>query len=167
MILRDTLASFRSTGMSSQQALVPVKTGIRVAFLSQHLELKAAMQRALSSSRYVLTQVCSIRLVEKAIENRSCDVAIVDIERQNEWPGAVFSRFDEAAAAFPIIILCKKKHQIVNYLWKAQSANDIVSYESISDPRFLSLIEAAVFRAEVTKNISIDYLWDPSPLPTA
>ena len=155
MDLKDALVPFLPAGRSALQVNANTTSCMRVAFLSERLDLRAAMRRMLPTPRYVLTHVCSARLVEKVIEKRICDVVIVDIERQDDWPSSVFSRFDEAATNFPVIILCKKRHEILSYLWKAQRATDVVSYETIYDPRFLSLIEAAVFRTEIIRNIDV------------
>ncbi len=167
MELRDALVPFLPAGMHAQQEKIDTPTRTRVAFLTKRFELKAKMRWALPSSRYALAQVSSSALITKAVNKRLCDVAIVDIERQDEWPGAVFSRFDEVAASFPVIILCKERHQILNYLWKARNVTEIVAHETISDPRFLSLIEAAVLRAELVKDIGIGDDWDWSPPPAA
>lgn len=155
MELKDALLPFFPAGMSAQRDYANAHSDTRVAFLSERLDLKAAMRRALPTDRFTLTQACSIGLVEKAIEQRICDVAIVDVERRDERPNSVFSRFDNAAAGFPVIILCKRRHEILDYLWRAQHVIDIVAYETIGDPRFVNLIEAAMLRAELTDNISV------------
>ena len=167
MDLKDALVPFRPAGQVALQDDSHATSCTRVAFLSERLDLKAAMQRMLPAPRYVLKQFWSTELIEKAIEKRICDVVIVDIERQDEWPASVFSRFDEAAANFPIIILCKKRHDILNHLWKAQHATEIISYETVGDPRLPALIEAAIFRAEVTRDIGIGDTWDWTPPPAA
>lgn len=166
MEISDALVPFLPAGMHAPQDQIDAPMLTRVAFLTKRLSLKATMRWTLPASRYALAQVSSPDLIKKAMNRRICDVAIVDIERKDEWPGAVFSRFDQAAANFPVIILCKERHQILNYLWKAQHVTDIVAYETISDPRFHNLIEAAVLRAELVKDIGVGDDWDWTP-PTA
>lgn len=166
MDLRGALASFPRVDLSALRRGAPVTSATRVAILSECIDLRVALRRMFPALRYTLTEVCSVGLIEQAIEKRACDVVIVDIERQDEWAEAVFARFDQAAAHFPVIILCKKRQEILTYFWKAQHATDIVSYEAINDPRFVCLIEAAVFRAELTTDISIEDRGD-SAAPSA
>lgn len=163
MELKDALAPFLPAKLPANLDCGAAPPCVRVAFLTERFDLKALMKRTLQSDQIVLTQVCSTVLIEKAIDKRLCDVAIVDIERQDEWSDLVFRRFDEAAAEFPVIILCKDRRKILNYLWKAQHVIDIVPYETIKDPRFSSLIEAAAFRADITKDIGFADNWDWTP----
>ena len=92
----------------------------------------------------------------KAIRKKLCNVAIVDVQRDDLWPASVFSRFDEIAADFPIIVLCKDREEVASYRLKAKHTIDVISYETIDDERIICLIEAAVFRAEIYRAAAHD-----------
>ena len=68
MDLKDALVPFLPAGLSALQDNAHTTSCTRVAFLSERLDLKTAMQRMLPTPQYVLTQVCSTELIEKAIE---------------------------------------------------------------------------------------------------
>jgi len=144
MTLENTLLSSPTTEFSAKQ-----QPCIRVLFLTEQANLHAAMQRALEPNQFELGRVYSNDVMEKAISAGECDVAIVDVERRDEWPSSVFRRFDTIAASFPVIILCKDRPQIPHYISKAQHAIDIVAYGTINNPLFHSLVEAAKLRMEV------------------
>jgi len=129
---------------------------IRVAFLTDNVELETAMRRSLHSTRFMFTQVCSSDLVLEMIQRRLCDVAITDIEVHGEWPHSLFTKFDQVAAQFPVITLCRNGYDALNCLWQAQYVPDVVPYEMVNDPRFPCLIEAAAFRAVIRSNIFFD-----------
>lgn len=164
MKLKDTLVSFLPAGMPTCQHEERVSPCARVAFLTERFDLKVTMKRVLQSDRFKLTQVSSIGLLDRTIEEKLCDAILVDIERQDVWPHSIFVKLDETAKNFPVIILCKNEHDIPDYLSRAENAIEIVSYKLMKDPRFPMLVEAAIFRAEIAKGneISQDQSWNSS-----
>ncbi len=87
---------------------------------------------------------------------RSCDVAIIDLERRDIWPSLVFADFDRIAADFPIIMLCSEKNKALDYIQRAENTVDIFSYDVIEDLRFGSVVHAAKLRAEARDPIDMD-----------
>lgn len=160
MDLKESLAPFRPAETRTSRSDAATLACIRVAILTERHDLKAAMMPILQSSRYRLTQVRSIALAEKAMKKTLCDIVIVDVERQDTWPASVFAQFDDAAASFPVIIVCKRTRDIPAYVQRARHAIAVISYETIGDLRLLSLIDVALFRAELTEKIGIGSGWD-------
>lgn len=156
MELRDSQIPFQPATALIEQHTMRKPDHIRLALLTERDETGKALHRALPPTRFTLTQMCSIETIEITIERELCDVAIVDLERRDEWPSSIFARFDDAAATFPIIILCKRREDIREYVRKAVHAIDIVSYDAVDDPRFMSLVEAAAFRAQLINDRRAD-----------
>jgi len=157
MELRDILTPFDAGPSQTSQECLEVIPKIRVALLTKRSDLRLALQRSLKSSQIILTQLHSIELVERAFDKKFCDVAIVDVEREDQWPEAVFRRFDDVAANSQIIVLCKDRHTIAEYRWKANYAFDIFPYESVDDPRFVSVVYAARLRAAALEDIGLGF----------
>ena len=163
MELNDNLVSFRpATAPALQETSLSLPT-IRVAFVSERPDLKRAMQRALGARGVIFTPIVSTKLVERAIDKKLIDVAIIDIERQDEWPDSVFSRFDELAAGFPIIVLCSKSEEILHYIRKARHLVFVFCHETIDDPRFIDAIRTAQLCADVAKKNHDQRDWTPRP----
>jgi len=165
MELRDILTPFEAGTAQVSRSQLVIAPKIRVALLSKRSWLRMALQQSLNSAQTILTQLHSIDLVERAADRKFCDIAIVDIERDDQWPETVFGRFDEIAATFPVIVLCKNKHAILDYRCKANYVFDIFSYETIDDPRFVSVVYAARLRAKTVEDISLSCHWDQVPPP--
>lgn len=132
--------------------------------LTERLDLKRALLHSLHSTHRQLRQVRSLQLIRAAIIKKSCDVAIIDIERHDIWPSLVFAEFDGIAAFFPIIMLCKDNHSALDCMKRAENTVDIFPYDAVRDPRFGSVIEAARFRAEAKEPINVDRGFDRLPL---
>lgn len=154
MELNDSLVPFIHDEGKLNESDSIVTTCHRAACLTVCPNLKNRIRQSLRSTRIILSATGSISVLEKAIERKICDVAIIDIERTDQWPASIFLQFDEAAADFPVIILCSKPQDVLNHRRKARYAFDIFPYDSIEDPRFLSLVYASVFRAEVLAELS-------------
>ena len=159
MELREASVPFRYADAPQVLQAVKAPPSIRVGFVSEHTELKKAMKRVLELVHITLTQVVSTELIERAVERGCIDLAIVDIERQDEWPNSVFSRFDELAAHFPVILLCKRSQDIPHYIQKAKHLIFIFSHDTINDSRFPDVIQAMQLRAEVVKGDEADRSW--------
>ena len=163
MKIHDSNSLFRheypQTMMCHENALHCCRTGL----LTERSELKTALLRSLRSAHLRLRHVRSLRLIETAITKKACDVAIVDIERSDRWPHMMFIDFDRIAADFPIIMLCNERSKALDYLRQAEHTADIFCYETINDPRFSSLVQAAKLRAEAKEGIDIgeDLEWMP------
>lgn len=164
MQLKDVCAPFLARSTSMPTGAKPAEKCLRVSFLTNNPALRTTMQQSLKHQRANLTIVQSTSLLRRSIRSKLCDVAIADIECGDEWPGSIFRRFDEEAAMFPIIILCRNKKEVWSYAWKAEHAVDIFPCDIIDDDRFFSIIQAAKLRSEyVTRSTSkIDLGWPPS-----
>jgi hypothetical protein len=93
-----------------------------------------------------------MKLAEKAINREFCDIVIVDLKRDDYWPNLIFTRFDEAAASFPIIILCGRICETLRFAKQARHVTNFVTEEMIESSLFPSLIEAALLRGEIQRD---------------
>lgn len=126
----------------------PEREGLRISFLTKRPNLRLTIQEPAQERQATLSILPSVDLLQRAIQEQRCDVAIVDIECGNEWPDSIFKRVDEEAAEFPIIVLCNRTEDVSHYVWKAQHVVDVFPYEVVSDRRFFSVIQAAKLRSE-------------------
>ena len=140
---------FRPAQEREKRLLIP--STIRVAMLTESLNLRSALDKSLRSTQINLQQFYSPDLARQEINMKNCDVAIIDIEREDCWPEVVFDRFDEIASFFPIIIFCRNQREMLSCRQRANHVADVYSYETAHDPRFFSIIEAAKMRMETTE----------------
>ena len=148
MELNEAHAVFRPAETPSTQAPIHPSEGIHISLLTDNLDLRWKMEKLLASANCKLVASSSLASVEKAVDDKLCDVALIDIYSQDDWPESVFSRFDDKACAFPIVVICRSKQEASIYRQKAEYVSDIFPYDAVNDPRFFSVIEAAKFRDE-------------------
>lgn len=156
MELNESLAPFLHQEKRYNESKLFPMPPIRIGCLTVSPDLNFKIRQALRFPRTMLTTIQSIESFGKFIESELCDVAIVDIERSDQWPAVTFQQFDETAANFPIIVLCSRQQDVTKFLWEARYVQNIFPYSSIEDPRFFCLVYAAALRSEIVERTGFE-----------